>query len=308
MRFCTYLSSLLVLLSFSPHNFAADLTSPASSVSAATSPTDKTTYVEANVVEGKKDTEIEAHGDVELQQGKQKIFADHVFYDQKTGDLTANGSVRLEQTSDTVSGPDLKMNTTTHIGEMKTPAFEFKQNIGDPVHGTADLLSTPGQNYYVFTHATYTTCPAGQDDWLLHMSRLDLDRESQIGTAHNAWIEFEGVPFLYSPWMDFPLDGARNSGLLGPIYGSTTTGGTELTVPLYLNLAHYYYATISFRDMLVRGKEIENEFRFKEAPDSFGEIHYDDIPHDNLTGTSRYHVSLDDLQNLGGGFKSQINL
>ena len=137
---------------------------PASSVSAATSATDKTTYVEAQVVEGKKDTQIEAQGEVEMQQGNQKIFADHVLYDQKTADLSANGSVRLEQSNESVSGPDLKMNTATHIGAMTTPKFEFKQSKGNSAHGSADLMSTTGPTYYVFDHATYTTCPAGEDD------------------------------------------------------------------------------------------------------------------------------------------------
>ena len=226
-------------------------------------------------------------------------------YEQKTGDLTAKGSVRMEQPTENMSGPDLKLNTLSHIGEMPTPEIELKQS---NARGSAALMSTTGPNFYVFDHAIYTVCPAGDDDWLLHMSRLNLDRETQIGTAYNAWIEFEGVPILYSPWMDFPLDGARHTGLLGPVYGSTSGGGTELTVPLYLNLAPNYDATIAVRDMTKRGKEIEDEFRFKVAPDSFGEIHYDELAHDHITDTTRYHVSLMDTQNLGGGFRAGINL
>ena len=303
MLFRAHLFALLVFLMFSPHSDAADAVLPASSVSAASS--DKTTYIEAQEVGGKKDALIEADGNVELQQGTKKIFANHVTYEQKTGDLTAKGSVRMEQPTENISGPDLKMNTISHIGEMATPEFELKQS---NARGSAALMSTTGPNFYEFDHATYTVCPAGDDDWLLHMSRLDLDRETQIGTAYNAWIEFKSVPILYSPWMDFPLDGARHTGLLGPIYGSTSGGGTELTVPLYLNLAPNYDATIAVRDMTKRGKEIEDEFRFKVAPDSFGEIHYDELAHDHITDTTRYHASLMDTQNLGGGFRAGINL
>src|SRR5450631_3641691 len=127
MRFCLHLSFLLILYLFSPYTYAADSPLPASPASSAISSSDKTTYMEAQEVEGKKDAQMEALGKVEMQQGSQKIFADHVIYEQKTGDLTANGSVSLEQGSETISGPGLKMNTTTHIGEMATPVFELKQ-------------------------------------------------------------------------------------------------------------------------------------------------------------------------------------
>jgi LPS-assembly protein len=307
MRFCFYLPIILVFLLFSLLSNAAGLVLPASSVSPSTSATDKTTYIEAQTVEGKKDSQIEAQGEVEMQQGTQKIFADHVLYEQKTGDLSAKGSVRLEQFNESVSGPDLKMNTTTHIGEMTTPAYEFKQSKGNSAHGSATLLSTTGPTYYVFDHATYTTCPAGEDDWLLHMSRLDLDRESQVGTAHNAWVQFEGVPILYTPWMNFPLDGHRSSGLLGPVYGSTASGGVELTVPYYWNIAPNFDYTIAPRVMDKRGTLFENEFRFME-PNSSGIIQYNEIQNDRISQTSRFFTSFQESQNLGNGFGATVNL
>jgi len=304
MSFCFRLFLLLVYLLFLPLSHAADAPLPASSVSAATASSEKTTYIEAQEVEGKKDAQMDARGSVEMQQGTQKVFADHVLYEQKTGDLSANGSVRMEQASEAVSGPDLKMNTFTHIGSMTTPVFELKQN---NARGSAALMTTTGPAFYEFDHAIFTTCPAGDDDWLLHMSRLDLDRESQIGTAHNAWVEFEGVPILYTPWMDFPLDGARHTGFLGPIYGNTVSGGLELTVPFYWNIAPNYDATIAPRDMSKRGILMQDEFRFKEA-NSYGEIHYDELANDRITDTTRYHATFKETQNLGHGFGATVNL
>ena len=303
MLFRAHLPFLLVFLMFSPHSDAADGVLPASSMSAASS--DKTTYIEAQEVEGRKNALIEADGNVELQQGTKKIFANQVTYEQKTGDLAAKGSVRMEQPTENMSGPDLKLNTISHIGEMTTPEFELKQS---NARGSAASMITTGPNYYVFDHAIYTTCPAGDDDWLLHMTRLDLDRGTQMGTAHNAWIEFENVPILYTPWMEFPLDGARHTGFLGPIYGSSSSAGTDLTIPFYWNIAPNYDATISLRDMTKRGKELVNEFRYKVGPDSIGEIHYDELAHDYVTNTTRFHQTLMDAQNLGGGFRTLINL
>ena len=292
---------------------------PASSVSAAASATDKTTYFEAQEVVGKKDDQIEANGNVEMQQGTQKIFADHMLYDQNTSDLFANGSVRVEQPSGVATGPSFKMNTVSHISEMATPVFELSTPAADQTqnglpspakikaHGSASLMRSTGPSYYIYDNVTYTTCPAGNDDWLLHTSEFDMDRGTQIGTGYNAWLEFEGVPILYTPWMSFPLDGARHSGVLAPIWANTSIGGAENTIPFYWNIAPNFDYTLADRNMSTRGTMLENEFRFLE-PSSAGELHYNEISNDKITGTSRYNATFIDVQKLGNGFSSSVNL
>src|ERR1017187_5363187 len=77
MRFCSYRFFLPVFLLISLQGYAADSVSPASSVSAGTALSDKTTYIEAQEVDGKKDAQMEANGHVGMQQGTQKVFANH---------------------------------------------------------------------------------------------------------------------------------------------------------------------------------------------------------------------------------------
>ena len=117
---------------------------------------------------------------------------------------------------------------------------------------------------YSLDNATYTTCPAGNQDWLLNMGLLEIDRDRQVGVAHNAYVQFKGVPILYSPWMDFPLNNQRKSGFLAPIFGSTSNGGSEITLPFYWNIAPNFDATIAPRVMTKRGLMLNNEFRYLE--------------------------------------------
>ena len=304
MRFRFYSVFLLSIGLFPLHSYAAEPLLSVSAVSAATSAADETVYIEAQQIVGKKDEQMEAHGNVELQQGSQRVLADHLFYAPSTGDLSADGSVRVEQPSGTVSGPDLKMNMDSSVGEMNKPVFQLNQN---NARGSAATLRRTGKLFYEFDNATYTTCPAGNDDWLVKMSRLELDKEAQLGTAHNAWVEFMGVPFLYTPWMNFPLDGRRKTGLLGPIYGRTSSGGTELTVPLYLNIAPNYDATIAPRVMEYRGTMLNDEFRYMGASYS-GVMHYDVLQNDAISNTTRTHTSLKHTESLGGGVGLALNL
>jgi LPS-assembly protein len=114
-----------------------------------------------------------------------------------------------------------------------------------------------------------------------------------------------GVPILYTPWMNFPLNDGRKSGLLGPIIGSTSTGGNEITVPLYLNLAPNYDATLSPRLMSQRGVMLNNEFRYLGGS-YLGEVHYDVLPDDKMANQTRMRLTLKHTQSLGAGFGSSL--
>lgn len=268
------------------------------------STTGTTAFISARNVVAKKDKQLEATGDVELRQGGQVIGADYMLYEQDSKDVLARGEVRMEQAGGTVTGPVLRLNLDTDVGEMERPQFVFHENDS---RGSAEIVHINGRRNYVFDDATYTTCPAGNDDWLLRVSRLDIDRETNVGVAHHARIEFMGVPILYTPWMDFGLSNQRRSGFLGPVFGSTNSGGTEMQLPYYWNIADNYDATIAPRFISKRGTQMNNEFRYLGASYS-GEVHYDVLTYDRLLGEQRHRDALRHVQSLGGGFGASLDL
>ena len=218
--------------------------------------------------------------------------------------MLAEGAVRIEQNGAVLRGPVLKLNLDTDLGEMSQPQYEFSEN---HARGSAEILHITGRKNYTFDDATYTTCPAGNDDWLLRVSRLDIDRTTQIGVAHHARVEFKGMPILYTPWMDFALNDNRRSGFLGPTFGSTNKGGTEFTLPYYWSIAPNMDATIAPRMIAKRGTQFNNEFRYLE-PSYRGEAHYDVLSNDRMNGMTRTFMSLKHAQSLGGGFGLALNL
>lgn len=260
-------------------------------------------YVTAERLEAKKGNWLEASGGAELRRAGQAFYADHLLFRQDTREVTANGNVRVEQNGDEISGTHLDYNLDTRIGTMT--AAEYNLGSG-AAHGSASELRMNGRANYTLKGVTYTTCPVGREDWMLDMSKLDIDRTTEIGVAHNAVVKFKGVPILYSPWMDFPLKGQRKSGMLSPVYGSTSTGGTELTLPLYLNLAPNYDATIAPRFMAKRGTMLNNEFRYMSET-YYGKLAFDTL-RDRKTGTRRSREAYAQAQNLGGGFSDTVNL
>lgn len=271
--------------------------SPATSESAAA-------FINARHVEARKDDQLEAYGDVELRQSGRVVKTDHLLYGQESKDVLAEGSVRFEQSGLVVTGPVLKLNLDTGIGQMTQPQFEFSEN---HARGAAEVMHIAGKKNFTFDDATYTTCPAGKDDWLLRVNRLDIDRATQVGVARSAVVEFKGVPILYTPWMDFPLNEDRRSGLMAPSYGFSSKSGYELMLPYYWNIASNFDATISPRVMSKRGTQFNNEFRYLQ-PNYAGEAQYDVLSNDRVSGLTRTHMALLHNQNLGGGFGLGLNL
>ncbi|HET7832192.1 MAG TPA: LPS-assembly protein LptD [Gallionella sp.] len=260
--------------------------------------------LEADQLEGKKDNQIEATGNVILRRDDQSIRADRLLYFQNTQDLDASGSVVLEQKGNIMRGPHLQLNLDSYIGTMDRPVYSLAESDG---RGSADVMHIQGKQLYNLDNATYTTCPADNEDWFLKMSGLEIDRDRQIGTAQHAWVEFMGVPILYSPWMNFGLKGQRKSGFLAPRFGSTTKGGSELTLPYYWNIAPNRDATIAPRIMTKRGLMLNNEFRYLE-PKYFGELHADVLPGDSIAKRTRSRLAVKHQQTLPGGLSGYLDL
>jgi LPS-assembly protein len=297
------------LLCVFAHNASAEADLPALSmdktpVTMEEASQETSAFVDADQLVGKQENQIEATGNAILRKRGQSIRADRLLYFQDTQDLDAQGSVVLEQDGNTMSGPHLKFNLNTSIGTMEQPSYSLAEN---GARGGADMLHIQGKQHYTLDKATYTTCPADNQDWQLKMKGLEIDRERQIGTAHQAWVEFMGVPILYSPWMNFPLVKQRESGFLSPLIGSTSKGGSELTLPYYWNIAPNLDATIAPRLISKRGLMLNNEFRYLEA-NYGGELHLNVLPGDAIANSTRSLFELKHNQVLASGLNGYVNL
>jgi len=75
-------------------------------------------------------------------------------------------------------------------------------------------------------------------------------------------LRIHDMPVLYVPWVTFPVDDRRKSGLLFPELSTTDSGGLDVTLPVYANLHPQADATISIRHLYDRGSGLDNEFRY----------------------------------------------
>lgn len=260
-------------------------------------------FIAADRLEGHVEQEVEAIGKAELFTGDRFVSADRMKYHQNTDEVEAEGGVRLEQRGDILEGSRLKFNLANKTGQLNDPSYRLSDASS---RGNANMVLFEGENQYRLRQATYTTCPAGDDDWFLQVDDLEIDHAKKTGTARKVKLTFKDTPILYTPWMNFSFSGQRKSGLLAPVYGYNRRTGLELTIPFYWNIAPNYDATFSTRAMSQRGIALNSEFRYLGA-NSNGNLLAEVLPSDLQTEQSRYRVSFGHSAALGKGFSSRLD-
>lgn len=251
-------------------------------------------FLTADKIESTAPDVIEASGKVAARQAGQNFFADWLRYDTTQNRVEARGRVRLEQPALLVDGDALELDLDDYSGELAQPVYHLVAQHG---RGDASHIDFVDKEHYKLQEATYTTCPVDNDDWFLEVDDLDIDKSRNVGTARNASLHFLGVPILYTPWMDFPLNDVRKSGVLAPTFGTTQRSGVDFLVPYYLNLAPNYDATLYPRLLSKRGVQLGGEFRYL-LNDVHGVNRLEYLPNDNVAGRSRWSAALNNIYRL----------
>jgi len=271
------------------------------------SPDQGSLFLRADRLEGTK-TRVEASGDVELRGRRETVLAEKLSYDVETQQIEAQGNVVLRQGNDFVRGPELTFKRDTETGAFVSPTFQ----VGDVgARGDAERITFLGPNLYEVIRGRVTTCVAPREDWFLRAGEIEIDTEKKIGVAHDARLDFMGVPILYSPWLEFPLSNERKSGFLTPTFGSSGTRGIDFALPYYFNLAPNYDATVTPRIMTKRGLQVAGEFRYlfnDVTMPNVGQAFVEVLPDDRKTDTTRWLYSWRHNQQFTPWLAGYLNL
>lgn len=201
---------------------------------------------------------LSVEGDVEFQFGARQLFADRVDYDHLSGEVRASGDVRIDDPLARLVGERATWQLSDDSARVEQAEYRL---VNINARGSADQVEFDGDRVGQLSGLTFTTCPPGQDDWLLSAETLVLERDTGLATAEDAKLEFFDVPIAYVPTFTFPYDGRRLSGFLMPTAAVTGNTGFDLRVPYYFNLAPNYDLTLVPRITSKRGLMLGGEFR-----------------------------------------------
>ncbi len=225
---------------------------------------------------------------VQIRYGDEYLRADRARFDPVAGRLDLEGGVEYSGSASNVSGGAARFDYGVGAVSFEDAEFNLPENRG---HGAAGELTLSQSGVVTLGNVSYTSCPSGNDDWLISARDIDLDTASGVGTARNLKLEFRGFPLLIAPYLSFPISDQRKSGFLIPDFGTSGRNGTELSIPYYWNLAPNYDLTVTPRILTRRGLEIDTQFRYlTDRSEGLADVQY--LPNDNAFNADRTFLTL----------------
>jgi LPS-assembly protein len=186
-----------------------------------------------------KTSEVTANGSVEVRQAGYLLYADKIIYNQRAQTVEAIGRVSLfEPGGNVLYGDKIYLQQ-----QMKTGVIEhFKARLKDNALLFASLATRINPKLTTLENAAYSPCPvcAGhKPQWQITANKVVLDEEAQQLTYKHSFFKIYGVPVLYLPYFSHAAPNSPSkSGVLAPKIGFSKIIGNSITVPLYINLSH----------------------------------------------------------------------
>lgn len=288
---------------------------------------DKEITLKADTVSVDTPTEsYRAQGGVEISQPGVSLLSDSVVYRRLTGEAFAEGEIFMERGGDTLKGRRLTLNLLTQKGELLNgELFVKKSNF----RIWAKRVEKTGPADYRMERGTFTTCDGDRPSWRFEAKRVDVTLE-EFATARDAVFYVGDVPLFYTPYLVFPANTERQSGLLLPRLGFSSKKGFYLNQPYYWAIDPSQDATFNLDIETSRGYGAGVDYRYLRPHGSEGRLQafgiYDtnesrfrgeleerhlELLNPNLTLTSNIHLITDrdyylDYGELSGEYNRQL--
>jgi LPS-assembly protein len=243
------------------------------------------------------------NGRVKVRQDARTVTSDSVNYDDETGRVSVKGRVDFVD-------PKLRVRSDAGHYDINGAAnfdqanFQLMDRNG---RGFAKDIDVLPDGKLRLERVRYTSCPVGNEDWMLQASSINLDTKLQEGVARNVTMRFKDVPIFYTPYISFPLGDERKSGLLFPSFGHSGNNGFELEVPYYFNLAPNYDLTLTPGLLSARGVQLGEQFRYL-TPGSHGQLDATFLPNDAQAHGDRSYFRFADITDFKRGMRFDTDI
>ena len=192
---------------------------------------------------------VVATGNVEFTQNGRTLLADSVTYNQRTDTVTASGNISLvEPTGEVIFADHIELTDSMRDGVIENMRVRMSDDSRIAAAGGRRIGGTRTE----FRKAVYSPCKLCEKDptrapiWQVKATKVVHDQEMQDVTYRHAFLEFHGVPVMYTPYLSHPDPTVeRRTGFLVPSYGSDSELGRLVSTPYYFDIAPNMDATFT---------------------------------------------------------------
>ncbi|SNY60195.1 LPS-assembly protein [Arsukibacterium tuosuense] len=265
------------------------------------------------------------NGNVEIIHRDTLLTAPSARFSRNEQRIFADGGIEYFDSSLKVSASSFIADTAVNKAVISDAHYQFLAQAG---RGYAERLQASPEQIRL-DQALFTTCPMQDDSWSLHASDIKINEGEGWGAASNAVFKVKDIPVLYLPYLTFPVNEQRKTGLLLPKIGSSQLLGLDVELPYYINLAENYDLTLTPRYMSKRGTQLKSEFRYlttthqgimqleylnadNDKPEDFGSRYLSHLSHrSDFTANWRGYIDFTDISDdaylteLGSDYTNQ---
>jgi LPS-assembly protein len=174
-------------------------------------------------------------GKAEIHYRSYILYADEVTYNSSTGDSELEGHVVLdggpydEHVEASHGAYNIRTETGIFYSVVGTVGLQLRRSryvltTSNPFAFSGKIVEKQGPDHYLVRQGTVTTCELPRPKWLFNAKRISVDVDS-TAKIYNSDFRVMGIPVFYFPYVRFPVQKERQSGLLLPAFGSSSTKG-----------------------------------------------------------------------------------
>ncbi|MBX3595988.1 MAG: LPS-assembly protein LptD [Rhizobiaceae bacterium] len=240
---------------------AQDLTQYGESV-----PSDSQMLLESDVLTYDQDNNtVSASGQVRIEYGGNRLVAERVTYDRKTGRLKAIGNVEvIEKDGNRIFTDEIDVTDDFADGFVNALRVETV----DKTYFAAESADRKGGNVTTFNNGVYTACEPCEEKpdkapiWRVKSRKIIWNGQKKTIRFERSQFEMFGLPIAYLPAFEVPDPTVkRKTGFLFPGITYSSKVGAGLTVPFYIALAPTYDLTLKGTGYTKQGFLGEAEWR-----------------------------------------------
>ncbi|MDH5384917.1 MAG: putative LPS assembly protein LptD, partial [Candidatus Aminicenantes bacterium] len=205
----------------------------------------------------KTEERVFAKGDVEVHYKNISLLADWIEYIIETKDVHAWGNVTIRMPDEVVSCDEVRFNLESSEGELKKVFGMIQPTISYQ----AESISRKSEDLYTFERAKITSCTQPVPRWQFSCSRANFKKDDYM-EMYNAVFRIKKIPVFYLPYMRYPLDKKRSTGLLTPQAGFSGQKGLFYSQSFYWAMKRNMDATFNMDYFLNRGLGGGLEYRY----------------------------------------------
>ncbi|MEZ4754228.1 MAG: LPS assembly protein LptD [Bdellovibrionota bacterium] len=190
-----------------------------------------------------------------------QVQADKADLNLDTKDTKLKGGLLVTTEDGILSAESGSFNVDDTTGKFKQAQFDIEEDGYRVFSEDADKKS---EVEYDLEDCWFSTCHCddGSEPWKINSSTANITEEAYAHT-YNTYLDFQGIPFFYTPYLAFPVKQERQSGLLVPEFGYDSRDGAELVLPIFLVLDEH--TDITFTPFIETNTRIGSKLDFRKA-------------------------------------------